>query len=276
MKNGIERRVFIKSIVLGATGLMVRNYNVSASEVSPDSILVKMIFNNIGSDPNYKKSWGLAIWIEQDKDAVLFDTGDNAETLWKNIEAAGVDLTRLSKIIISHDHNDHTDGLPVVLEKTNYEPVVYVNKNDACSIIKKFSNITLKTVTDPVKITGSIWSTGQMRAFANNFEFYEQSVIIIKNNIQYILTGCAHSGVVEITERAIQMHPDIEISLLAGGFHLSLHSPEQVKQISDKLKELKVRRIAPSHCTGAKAIEYFRTSWKEKFVDFNLGESFTV
>jgi len=276
MKSATKRRFFIKSLILGTGGLMIRNYNVSAAHIDKDSILLKMIYNNIGSNPNFKKSWGLGIWIIKNNDAVLLDTGDNPDILWTNIQAAGIDLNILSKIIISHNHNDHTDGLPVVLEKTNFSPVVYVPEDDADDILKRFGKINLKAVSGPLKITDSIWSTGQLKAINSDPVFYEQSLIIIKNNIQYILTGCAHSGVVEIAERAREMHPDKEIALVAGGFHLSRHTPGQVKEISDRLNQLSIKKIAPSHCTGARAISYFRTEWKDRFMNFNLGDELTV
>jgi 7,8-dihydropterin-6-yl-methyl-4-(beta-D-ribofuranosyl)aminobenzene 5'-phosphate synthase len=276
MKTMIERRFFIKSLVLGAGSIMFRNFDVSSADIEKDSILVKMIFNNLGNNQNYKTSWGLAIWIEENNRALLFDTGDNPDVLWQNIRAAGIDLSKLNQIVISHNHNDHLDGLPVVLEKTKNTPVVYVPAADAVVIQERFSQARVKGITDPLKITEAIWTTGQLKGSMADNIIYEQSIVIVQGNAQFILTGCAHSGIVQIVERASQMNPDKEIKFAGGGFHLSAHTPEQVKAISDRLIELKVKKIAPSHCTGTNAIQYFRAEWKDRFVDYNIGDQFTV
>jgi 7,8-dihydropterin-6-yl-methyl-4-(beta-D-ribofuranosyl)aminobenzene 5'-phosphate synthase len=164
----------------------------------------------------------------------------------------------------------------MVLEKTKNKPVIWVPEADLGDFRARFSKARIKGVQDPVKITNSVWSTGQLKGSMENNIIREQSIVILHGNSQYILTGCAHSGIVQIVERAIQMNPEKEIIFTGGGFHLSSHTPEQVKSISDRLNELNVKRVAPSHCTGPNAIQYFRTEWKDRFVDYDLGDQFKI
>jgi metal-dependent hydrolase (beta-lactamase superfamily II) len=44
--------------------------------------------------------------------------------------------------------------------------------------------------------------------------------------------------------------PGKAIELLLGGFHLENKSKEELKLISDFMRESGIQTIAPSHCTG--------------------------
>jgi 7,8-dihydropterin-6-yl-methyl-4-(beta-D-ribofuranosyl)aminobenzene 5'-phosphate synthase len=273
----MKRRNFIKSIVISTGGaIMIKNHDVSGNDIDQNSILVKMIYNNTGNNSNFRKDWGLAMWIEENNNAVFFDTGGNPKIFWKNIQAAGIDVSKLSVIIISHNHLDHTLGIPIILEKTGYKPVIYVPAADVEDFRSKYNRATIKPVHNAQHITGSIWSTGEMKASLNNDAISEQSIIILQGKMAYIFTGCAHQGIIAIVEKTKSLHPDKDIALLAGGFHLLDHTIEQLRDISEKLNTLEVKKIAPSHCTGDKAIAFFRSEWKERFIDFNIGDDFKI
>ncbi|MBN1638277.1 MAG: MBL fold metallo-hydrolase [Ignavibacteriales bacterium] len=272
----MKRKTFIKTLILTSGAIMIGNKKLFAKNNNEDSITLKMIYNNFSSNSELKNEWGLSIWIEYKNDVVLFDTGGNPLALWENIEKLNLDTEKISTTIISHLHWDHINGLPLILEKTNNKPIIYVPDFDLQKIKETASNGNFIGITEPQKINDFIWSTGQMDASYKNISFYEQSIIIEKNNSIYIFTGCSHPGIVEIVEKVISIFPNKIIQIVAGGFHLLQHSDEQVKNISDKLKELKIQKIAPSHCTGEKAIELFKNEWKEYFVDFNLGDNFII
>ncbi len=92
----------------------------------PKPITLTVVYNNIAGDPALKTSWGFAVWIEEAEGAVLFDTGSNGDILLGNITASGLDLTRLHSIVISHEHWDHVNGLPVILSKLKRQISVFV------------------------------------------------------------------------------------------------------------------------------------------------------
>ena len=95
---------------------------------------------------------------------------------------------------------------------------------------------------------------------------YEQSLLLSSGGELFIITGCSHPGIVNIVKKAKEINPDDKIKLVAGGFHLIRHSKDEVKNISDELKELGVQNISPSHCTGDDAIDIFKHEWGENFV----------
>ena len=272
----INRGVFIRSILFSAGAFVLRNYNMAATGIAPNDILVRMIYNNSGSASGYRKEWGLAIWIEKDEKAVLFDTGGNPETFWKNFQAAGIDLSKLSAIVISHNHWDHTRGIQVMMDKITTQTDLYVPASDIPEIKNPGPLVTIKPVSAAQEITDFLWSTGELKGSLGINMVFEQSVIIIQTNKVFLFTGCAHPGIIEIVERTRALHPGKNINLAAGGFHLIDKSAEQVQKISDTLKLLDVKAIAPSHCTGDKAIELLRSEWKEQFLEFNIGDVLNI
>jgi len=53
---------------------------------------------------------GFAAFIESSAGSYLFDTGQGS-TLLHNAAALGIDISRLSKIMLSHRHLDHNRGV---------------------------------------------------------------------------------------------------------------------------------------------------------------------
>ena len=55
--------------------------------------------------------WGFAAVVAVDAKRFLFDTGAQPETVLINARALGVDLSNVTEVILSHNHEDHTGGL---------------------------------------------------------------------------------------------------------------------------------------------------------------------
>jgi 7,8-dihydropterin-6-yl-methyl-4-(beta-D-ribofuranosyl)aminobenzene 5'-phosphate synthase len=114
-------------------------------------------------------------------------------------------------------------------------------------------------------LRANLFSTGELGATPR-----EQALIISTSEGLVVLTGCAHPGVVEIA-RAARAYPGRDIELLIGGFHLRGQPPSKLEGTLQALRDLGVRRVAPSHCTGAHATERFRELWGEQFVTNGCG-----
>ena len=56
-----------------------------------------------------------------------------------------------------------------------------------------------------------------------------------------------------------------------GGFHLGGRSDAEIRAIIQRLKELGVKKVAPSHCTGDNAMRIFRDEWADDFIEGGLG-----
>jgi 7,8-dihydropterin-6-yl-methyl-4-(beta-D-ribofuranosyl)aminobenzene 5'-phosphate synthase len=61
--------------------------------------------------------WGFSALVEADGHTVLFDTGERPETVLRNAEELGVDLSTIDTVILSHNHFDHTGGLVTLRRK---------------------------------------------------------------------------------------------------------------------------------------------------------------
>lgn len=272
----MERRTFIRTLLLSSGALMFFPQNLIFGSLDSNTIKLLMIYNNIGSFNNFESLWGLSTWIENKETAVLFDTGGDTSALWNNIENSGINIKKLSKIVISHFHWDHLNGLPIILEKTNYKPDVFVPNYDLELIQNKNPKANVYGIKDPIQLNGNLWSTGQMKATTAFWSIHEQSLIITHGRSIYLLTGCAHPGIVEIVKRTKTIHPDKTLELVTGGFHLRNNSEQEIMKISNELINLHTNKLAPSHCTGDQAIEIFKREWKDNFIDFTLGKSLKV
>lgn len=272
----MKRRTFIQTLILSSGYISLNPGNLYGREMKRNDFMISMIYNNIGSSVNLKSAWGLSVWIETEKTALMFDTGGDTSIIWKNIVSSNLDINKLSKIVISHEHWDHRNGLEVILEKTSYKPDIFIIESDYSLFNKEFPNAKIKSLKEPTQIDENIWTTGELVGNYGDNSIAEHSIILTQKNSVVLLTGCSHSGIVEMVKRTKQLFPDKKIELVAGGFHLGRKSEEEIVKISDDLKKLNIRKIAPSHCTGDKAIDHFRNNWGEKFIDLNLGDNFKI
>ena len=76
---------------------------------------ITILYDAFGKPSALHKDWGYAALIEYGGRRILFDTGNNAETLRHNVETLHMDLKNLDFVVLSHRHGDHTSGLNHVL-----------------------------------------------------------------------------------------------------------------------------------------------------------------
>jgi len=174
-------------------------------------------------------------------------------------------------VVLSHIHDDHTGGLWSFLEK-NDQVIVYMPESFPKGFRDRIRAMTksIIPVREKTKICEDIWSTGEMGTGVR-----EQSLVISTGKGLVIITGCAHPGIVNIVRKAKNMFKK-EVFLLTGGFHLRSYNEEQIIDIVKHLKKLGVKNIAPSHCTGDKAIRIFREKWGENFLNYGCGAKIVV
>ena len=55
--------------------------------------------------------WGFAALLEVDGRRLLLDTGERPETVLRNANELGIDLSDVTDLVITHNHGDHTGGL---------------------------------------------------------------------------------------------------------------------------------------------------------------------
>ena len=55
--------------------------------------------------------WGFSALVQANGRQVLFDTGAKPDTVLQNAKTMGIDLSRITDVVPSHWHGDHTGGL---------------------------------------------------------------------------------------------------------------------------------------------------------------------
>lgn len=83
-----------------------------------------------------------------------------------------------------------------------------------------------------------------------------------------IITGCAHPGILKIAQR-VKEESDKNIYLVLGGFHLGMSLG--LNAIIEGFRKIGVKKVAPCHCTGARAINLFEEKFKQDFIKIGAG-----
>src|SRR6056297_2168856 len=147
---------------------------------------LKIVYDNEARKP-LVSSWGFSAFIEGKEENVLFDTGDKAGLLKNNMAEMGIDVDSIDKIVISHEHHDHTGGLFDILDKSMK---VYLLKEFSEKLKDKVrKNAKVVEVDGMQKISEEIFTTGKIGT-----DIVEQSLLIDYDGGYLVLTGCAHPG----------------------------------------------------------------------------------
>ena len=106
----------------------------------------------------------------------------------------------------------------------------------------------------------------------------DQALIVnIKNKGLLILTGCGHSGIINLAKYAQKLTGVKKIHALMGGFHLpdTPHFLKTIPETVENIKQLSVDWLIPAHCTGLVAITKFSTEFPETFIPNSVGSKYT-
>jgi 7,8-dihydropterin-6-yl-methyl-4-(beta-D-ribofuranosyl)aminobenzene 5'-phosphate synthase len=101
-------------------------------------------------------------------------------------------------------------------------------------------------------------------------------VVHLKGKGLVVLSGCAHSGIVNTTKYAREVTGIDKIHAVMGGFHLTGNHFEPFIDITtESLKELNPDYVIPTHCTGRKAINTMEKEMPSKFLLSMAGTKMT-
>jgi len=95
----------------------------------------------------------------------------------------------------------------------------------------------------------------------------DQSIIInVKDKGLVVLSGCAHSGIVNTINYGREISGVSDVWAILGGFHLARSPEEEIAMTVEEIKKVKPKLIAPSHCTGFKAMSQFAIHMPDEFI----------
>jgi 7,8-dihydropterin-6-yl-methyl-4-(beta-D-ribofuranosyl)aminobenzene 5'-phosphate synthase len=197
---------------------------------------------------------------------MLFDTGGDGKILLDNMHKLGIDPSCINSVVLSHAHNDHTNGL-LALVMDDIHPTIYLLPSFSHQYKSQIRGITPVIEVQPFQsLNEGLFTTGEMGAGIK-----EQSLIIRSDQGLVILTGCAHPGIVEIIKQIKNKFSE-PVYLVMGGFHLNNKSKRQINEIINNFRLLGVHKVAPCHCTGDLAIEMFEAEYGKDFIFSGVGK----
>lgn len=273
------------------------------------AIEVLILADNTAAAPGITTEHGLSMWVSVDGKHILFDTGMGV-ALPENVAALGVDLRQTDCIALSHGHFDHTGGLPYVfgmaaspriflhpdalgmrygcLQTPPHKPIG-MRPDIAESLIARTEDIIFTTC--PMQISDHAWITGPVprrTAFEDTGgPFFVDEACQIKDAIAddqaiwletaegiVLLLGCAHSGVVNTIEYVSALTHGSPVHAIIGGMHLLNASGERLEATVRALKQFRVERIAPCHCTGDNVLPFLLEQFPKQCVQAGAGSHF--
>jgi 7,8-dihydropterin-6-yl-methyl-4-(beta-D-ribofuranosyl)aminobenzene 5'-phosphate synthase len=259
------------------------------------NVTITILADNTATPP-YRAEHGFSALVETRKpdgsaSVILFDTGMGA--IFENAALAGVDLARVSDVVLSHGHYDHTDALAKFLEK---HPSSRVHASSG--IFREHYSLRTGTcrkiaLSDGNRVMLSALPRGQFLAFEKMDSIpgsrihlagriprvspletpspllFEDADCTIPDEVPdeivlwtelseglVILTGCCHAGFINTCEYVRAVSGIGKISAVIGGFHLAKVSEERLAATADYIEKTGIRRVIPCHCTGDAEIEW--------------------
>lgn len=242
-----------------------RNDMDTSDDSINDRLIITTVYDNYQYNSGLQTAWGFSAFVEYKDSVTLFDTGGDSPTLLRNMQVLTFDPASIDRIVISHIHNDHIGGLDGLLN-LEIHPTVYLLSSFPDSVKQRFSQITnVVEVTERQAFTDDLFTTGQM-----NTGIPEQALVIKTAKGLVVITGCAHPGVAQMVQKAKELCGD-PVHLVMGGFHLRDKSTAEIETIIAAFRQMGVEKVAPSHCTGDRAIAMFEKEYGQDFVQAGVG-----
>jgi 7,8-dihydropterin-6-yl-methyl-4-(beta-D-ribofuranosyl)aminobenzene 5'-phosphate synthase len=259
---------------------------------------------------NVKGEHGISLHIEMKDKNVLFDTGKSG-LFYQNAQKLGIDISEVDYLFISHGHFDHGGGLKKFLQ-VNQKAKIYLHRK---ALGKYYAKI-LGIIPLYIGLNKKLWQEHQDRftlldsdtqilnnltvigGFEHRFPIpkgnsslyekkdkklqkdrflHEIALIINENDKNVLLTGCSHSGIVNMYEKAVKILKGQKIDAVLGGFHI--HNPVSKKNESKTYLDRLAKALQETgatyytgHCTGEKNYKYLQQSLHTKLNTMRTGE----
>jgi 7,8-dihydropterin-6-yl-methyl-4-(beta-D-ribofuranosyl)aminobenzene 5'-phosphate synthase len=265
--------------------------------------------NSVGVPFGVIGEHGFACYVETENGNYLFDTGQGFAIV-QNAIALKKDLGAIEAIIISHGHYDHTGGLPAVLQIKGRvgvygHPDIFVERIWSSEGKTRFIGIQhtrsyLETLgadfrlgTEMIEIGPGVFLTGEIPrksefeksdanmtvCLANGEKIQpdplkdDLSLVIDSDKGLILVLGCAHAGMINIIEYAMEKMNRDKIHAIIGGTHLGFSNEEQFDETLKVIDKYKIDFIGVSHCTGLLKASMLHAKFKERFFFGTVGST---
>jgi len=146
----------------------------------------------------------------------------------------------------------------------------------------------------PYQLTPGVWLTGTIPRYSfetagvsatrryregnaflpDQIEDDQAIVVNVKDKGLVVLSGCAHSGIVNTVNYARAISGVDKVWAIIGGFHLGRAQDDEVQRTIAEIKTLQPKLIAPTHCTGFAAMAQFAAQMPDAFSQSLVGTTY--
>ena len=234
-------------------------------------VTIRIIYDNTIKKDGLASDYGFSLIITGLKSGILFDTGAKPDIFESNFRKMNLDASRVDFLVLSHEHSDHTGGIPGFVKMKKNIPVVIPEsfsagfKNELVG-----SEFEPVLVSNPALICKNLYSSGE---FAGPIP--EQALVLNTSKGLVVITGCSHPGIVEMLKE-IKSTFNKNIYMVFGGFHLLNKSDKEMENIIAEMKALGVVKCGATHCTGDKQIKMLKDSFGANFIELGVGNSIVI
>lgn len=278
------------------------------------------------------------IGTDDSDEKILWDAGVSKVALIENMHRMEIDPRTISKIALSHGHQDHyaamTDLLnelkllpeekewgetvtkeeveewmagfqiPIVAHPAAFRERWWVNDDGKMvgpflpppEMEWKAARAKIILSEEPYKLSQGCWTTGFIPRTSfehsgrptkllyrdgsdfkpDDLEEDQAIVINVKDKGLIVLSGCAHSGIVNTVKHAKAFTGIDTIYAIIGGFHLARANDDEIEKTIEYIKSTKPTYVIPSHCTGFSAIGQFAQGMPEEFIEGIVGTTYML
>lgn len=269
--------------------------------------------NTAGAPIGVVGEHGFSALIEGQEESILLDTGQGLG-LKNNALILGADLSEVTKVVLSHGHYDHTGGLPQVLEAAEGAEIIahpdifsdkYAIANNGDDISYRYIGIPYRRsyledgygvrfsfYSEFLEISKDVFFSGEV---PRKTTFEHQDTNLVAGDLKrpdplwddtsllmetrsgpVIITGCAHSGIVNVMNHFSEQTGHRKFHAVIGGTHLGfLHSEDQLEKTMNAFDDYGLDLIAVSHCTGNYAAARCFNRFGKRFAFAQAGTVFS-
>lgn len=284
-------------VALALLGALALPFAMDAQAPSPRIKSLRIhILSTMLADEGFGE-WGFAALVEVDGQRLLFDTGGHPDTVQRNLRELGLDVSNVERVILTHNHADHTAGLVPLrreLKKTQPRALARTWVGDGIFLprvsaegkpVETLSRIKTEyereggqfvTVSKPVEIVPGAWLTGPVprvhpernwssvgqvrtaRGLVEDTIPEDQALVFDTDKGLVVLFGCGHAGVINTLEYATKSIKNAPVYAVIGGMHLFGLNDEGLAWAAGKLKDFGLKQMMGAHCTGIEAVFQIR------------------
>jgi 7,8-dihydropterin-6-yl-methyl-4-(beta-D-ribofuranosyl)aminobenzene 5'-phosphate synthase len=110
--------------------------------------------------------------------------------------------------------------------------------------------------------------------YPDDLEEDQAIVLHIRGKGLIVLSGCAHSGIINTVNYARDISGVDRVWAIIGGFHLARSSEEEIQHTIASVKTFQPEIVVPCHCTGFQAMSAFSRQMPGEFIPGVVGATY--